>query len=64
MQTPDLDAFQVKLIQSDDPLARDVLEVQRRYPGTGAINYNGRYLGGMSIEGAYLYPLPSSSSVN
>jgi len=64
MRTPYFDPFQVKLIQGDDPLARAVMEVHQRYPGSLAINYNGRNLGGMSIEGAYLYPLPNTSPVN
>ena len=51
MRAPYFDPFQVKLIQDDDPLARAVMEVQHRYPGSLAMNYNGRYLGGMSIEG-------------
>jgi hypothetical protein len=29
-----------------------------------AITYNGQNPGGMSIEGAYLYPLPNASYVN
>jgi len=62
--TPYLDPFQVKLIQDDDPLARAVMEVHRRWGGWHPINYNGRNLGGMSIEGAYLYPLPNTSPVH
>ncbi|MFI5459631.1 MAG: hypothetical protein ACHRXM_29760 [Isosphaerales bacterium] len=64
MRTPYFDPFQVKLIQGDNPLARAVMEVHQRYPGSLAINYKGSYLGGMSIEGAYLYPLPNTSPVN
>jgi hypothetical protein len=64
LRTPYFDPFQVKLIRGDHPLAVAVMEVHKRYPESLAINYNGRYLGGMSIEGAYLYPLPSISSVN
>jgi len=40
------------------------MEVHHRYPGTLGINFNGRNLGGMSIEGAYLYPLANASPVN
>jgi hypothetical protein len=39
------------------------MEVHQRYPGGLAINFHGHYLGGLSIEGAYLYPLPNVSSV-
>jgi hypothetical protein len=66
MRNPSFDPFQVKLIQDDAPLARAVMEVHQRYAQVklSPINYNGHYLGGMSIEGAYLYPLPNISSVN
>ncbi len=64
LRTPYFDPFRVKLIKSDHPLARAAMEVHQRYPGSSGINYSGYYLGGMSIDGAYLYPLPNVSSVN
>jgi hypothetical protein len=66
MHTPYFDPFQVKLVRSDDPLVCDVMDLHKRYARVkvSPINYNGRYLGGMSIEGAYLYPLPNISLVN
>jgi len=63
MGTTYFDPFQVKLIKGDDPLALAVMEVHRRFPRSLATNYRGRTLGGMSIEGAYLYPLPNTSPV-
>ena len=33
MQTPYIDPFQVRLIASDDPLAKAAIEANRRYPG-------------------------------
>jgi hypothetical protein len=64
MQTADIDPFQVRLIKAGDPLVRAVMDVHRRYPGRGGINYSGWNLGVMSIEGAYLYPLSNASPVN
>ena len=66
MQTPYLNAFQVNLVNSEDPLVRAVMDVHQRYRGVkvSAVKYNGYYLGGMSLEGAYLYPLPNISSAN
>jgi hypothetical protein len=61
MRTPYFDPFQVKLIRGDHPLALAVAEVLQRYPVGSAINYNGRNLGGTSIEGAYIYRLPHVS---
>ena len=55
--TPYLDPFQIKLISGDHPLASAVLAVQRRYPGNLATRYGGSNLGGVGIDGAYLYPL-------
>ncbi len=56
-----IDPFEVKLIGPADPLAQDVLAVQRRYRGRGPIRYAGKHLGGVSVEGAYLYPLPAAA---
>jgi hypothetical protein len=66
LQTPYFDAFQVKLVKSEDPLVRAVMELHQRYARVkvSPIHYNGHYLGGMSLEGAYLYPLPNISSAN
>lgn len=56
MQDPNFDPFQVKLVGTDDPMARAVLEIQRRYAGKVPTRYRGYQLGGVSIEEAYLYP--------
>lgn len=59
-KTPDpwLDPFQIKVIGTDDPLAKDVIEMQKKYPGPLPTRYHGRQLGGLSIDEAYVYPLP------
>jgi hypothetical protein len=57
MQTPYLDPFQVKLTRADDPLVRAVLDIHRRYPGRLPIRYGGTSLGGLSVDGVYVYPL-------
>jgi hypothetical protein len=51
-----LDPFQVKLIASSDPLAEAVSNIHQRYPGNSATRFGGQNLGGMSVEGAYIYP--------
>jgi len=58
MQNPNIDPFQVKLIGAEDPLARDVLEIQQRFPAKIPTHYNGPTLGGVSIEAAYFYAMP------
>jgi len=63
MASPYLDPFEVKLIAGSDPLAKAVSDIHERYPGTSAIRFGGKNLGGMSVEGAYIYP-SSVSTLN
>ena len=55
-RNPWLDPFQIKLINSADPIARDAIEIRDRYPAKIATRYNGPSIGGTSIDGAYIYP--------
>lgn len=56
-----IDPFEVRLIGTAHPIAKDVLNVLGRHArGPMAINYGGAVLGGLSIEGAHLYPLPAA----
>lgn len=57
-QDPWLDPFQVKVVGADDPVARAILELQRKYPGKNPTRYHGRPFGGLSVEEAYVYPIP------
>jgi hypothetical protein len=54
--------FQVKVVGSGSPLAEAVQELHRRYPGNRLIPFEGPQLGGLSIEGAYVYP-PAAAPV-
>jgi hypothetical protein len=59
-----LDAFQVKLLNSSDPLAAQVVEIRNRHPLKIATHYNGSSIAGTAIDGAYIYPpltAPSST---
>lgn len=52
-----LDPFQIKLVNSDDPIARDAIEIRDRYPANKvATRYKGSSIGGMGIGSAYIYP--------
>lgn len=51
-----LDPFQIKLVNSCDPIARDAIQIRDRYPGKTPTRYHGSSMGGMSIQGAYIYP--------
>jgi hypothetical protein len=55
-----IDPLGIKLIGPSNPIAQDVLAIHRRAPGprVSPIRWGGRRLGNLSVEGAYLYPLP------
>jgi hypothetical protein len=62
MASPYLDAFQVKLIPTGDPLAQAALEINRRFPGRMATRFGGRSFGGMGVDGVYIYPAAVTST--
>jgi len=51
-----LDPFQIKLVNTSDPIAQDAIEIRDRYPAPLVTRYGGSSLGGMSIDGACIYP--------
>jgi hypothetical protein len=53
-----LDPFLVTVVGADDPLAQAVLELMKKHTGRSPIRANGRSLGGLSIDGVYVYPMP------
>ena len=50
-----LDPFQVKLVNSSDPVAHDAIEVRDRYPAPLGTRYRGSSIGGITIDLAYIY---------
>ena len=59
-----LDVFQIKLLNSSNPLAAEVVEIRNRYPLKIPARYNGSSIAGLAIDGAYIYPpitAPSSA---
>lgn len=46
----------VKLIAPDNPIAVDAMAVRKRFPASIASRYNGKRLGRLAIEEAYIYP--------
>ena len=57
-----LDPFQVKLVNSADPIARDAIAIRDRRPANVPTRYNGSSIGGTSIDGAYIYSLSAMKS--
>jgi hypothetical protein len=59
-----IDPLKIKLIGPSNPIAQDVLDILYRTsgPNVSAIRWGGKRLGNVSIEEAYLYPLPAAAS--
>jgi hypothetical protein len=53
-----LDPFQLKVVGPSEPVGKAILNAQRGHPGRGPIPYGGFSLGGLSIDGAFIYPAP------
>ena len=61
MRTPYIDPFQVRLIGTDDPLAKAADEINRKFPGPVPTRFRGTNFGGMSVEEVYIYKLNNLS---
>jgi hypothetical protein len=59
-----IDALAVKLIGPNHPIARDILTIHHRAPGTkvSPIRWGGEQVGNVRVEGAYLHPLPAPAA--
>jgi hypothetical protein len=58
-----IDPLAIKLIGPANPIAQDVLAIHARGSGPrgGRIRWGGKRVGHVSIEDAYLYPLPATT---
>ena len=57
------DAFQVKLLNSTDPLVAEVIEIRNRYPLKIPTRYKESSIAGLAIGGAYIYPPIAAASL-
>jgi hypothetical protein len=55
------DAFQVKLLNSADPLAVGAIQIRDQYSLKNALRYNGSSIAGLPIGGAWIYPAAADS---
>jgi len=53
-----VDRFEVKLVAPENPITQDVLAILGRFRDRLGTRYGGGKLGNVSIDGAFLYPLP------
>lgn len=51
-----VDRFGVRLIGSEHPATKDVLEIQSKYPAQTATRFRAVRLGHVTIDGSYIYP--------
>jgi len=59
--SPWLDPFQVKLVNSNDPIARDAIEIRDRYATTTMFTRSNRFsIGGIGIDALGIYPTVSA----
>jgi hypothetical protein len=58
MHAPWISLSDLKLVGPANPIAVDILEINRKYPGRSPTRTRRPQLGGMSIEEAYVYPTP------
>lgn len=56
-----VDRFEVKLVGPENPITQDVLAILNRFQDRIITRYGGKKLGNVSIDGAYLYPLPATA---
>lgn len=56
MKDPEFDTFQVKVVNSEKPLVKAVLEIQSRSPGRRHAHFGGRAFDWVSVEEVYIYP--------
>lgn len=55
-----LDTIQVKVSGTDKPVAGDVLGILQKYGGPLPLRLRNRMLGGLYVDDAYVYPVPSA----
>ncbi len=58
-----IDPFEIKLIGAANPLAQEMAAIGARYPGKSPFWFRGDRLGNLTVEGAYIYPVPISSEL-
>lgn len=55
---PWVSLLDLKILGPTDPVAADLLEINRKFPGRSPTRTRRPQLGGMSIDDAYVYPRP------
>jgi hypothetical protein len=56
-----IDPLEIKVVAPGSAVGKAVSDLSRQLPHPSAIRYRGTHFAGMSIEGAYVYPLPAAA---
>ena len=65
MQSPYLDYSKVKIVDTRDAQAAELLDLYRRYPGTMPARHDDEMVfGDRFVDGLYMYPPPAEMAVN
>jgi hypothetical protein len=51
-----IDPFRVRVVSTNDPMAKAIMDIYRRFPGRIPPRLNGPVLGGVAIAEVYVYP--------
>ena len=51
-----LDPFRVKLISTNDPVSKAVMDIYRRFPGRVPTRFDGRVFAQRAVAEVYIYP--------
>jgi hypothetical protein len=51
-----LDPFRVKVVSTNDPIAKAVMDIYRRFPDRAPPRFTGAVLGGVAVAEVYIYP--------
>jgi hypothetical protein len=51
-----IDPFRVKVVSTNDPIAKAIMDIYRRFPGRIPPRFNGPVLGGVAVAEVYIYP--------
>ena len=64
IQSPSINPFRVKVVNSQEPVAKAAVDINQRFGGKKAIRLSEELFGGMSVDDVYIYPplpLPAAS---
>ncbi len=51
-----IDPFRVNVVGTNDPMAKAIMDIYRRFPGRIPPRFDGRVLGGVAIAEVFIYP--------